>query len=224
MLECTWNDSEADTALRRLLLKEQMQQKLLAANPQEEPETSRDRPGATGARNVSPEPQPTTTRSDWFASPEFTSRVYFPRLYFCQQGRFAFSLTRSTRPFGSACSLTTPVSTGACARISRSAVFAQASSPEGRTGVSHHDVLFPHALTHRPSRDRPRTRPPWPAPEKSRVRAAEYRPSRSGGAAQAPRQRLCIRRNRDPLPVRPRLSKARYRFFSSPSRIFPREK
>lgn len=33
MLECTWNDSEADTALRRLLLKEQMQQKLLATSP-----------------------------------------------------------------------------------------------------------------------------------------------------------------------------------------------
>ncbi len=33
MLECTWNDSEADTALRRLLLKDQMRQKLLAANP-----------------------------------------------------------------------------------------------------------------------------------------------------------------------------------------------
>jgi hypothetical protein len=33
MLDCTWNDSEAATAVSRLLLKEQMQQKLLAANP-----------------------------------------------------------------------------------------------------------------------------------------------------------------------------------------------
>jgi hypothetical protein len=33
MLDCTWNDSEAETALRRLLLKEQKQQKLLASNP-----------------------------------------------------------------------------------------------------------------------------------------------------------------------------------------------
>lgn len=33
MLECTWNDTEADTALRRLLLKEQMQQKLRAPDP-----------------------------------------------------------------------------------------------------------------------------------------------------------------------------------------------
>jgi hypothetical protein len=32
MLACTWNDSEAATAVSRLLLKEQMQQKLLAAN------------------------------------------------------------------------------------------------------------------------------------------------------------------------------------------------
>lgn len=34
MLECTWNDSEADTAMRRLLLKEKKQEKLLAQNPQ----------------------------------------------------------------------------------------------------------------------------------------------------------------------------------------------
>jgi len=33
MLECTWNDSEAETALRRLLLNEQKHQKLLASNP-----------------------------------------------------------------------------------------------------------------------------------------------------------------------------------------------
>jgi ABC-type transport system involved in cytochrome bd biosynthesis fused ATPase/permease subunit len=33
MLDCTWNDSEAATAVSRLLLKEQMQEKLLAANP-----------------------------------------------------------------------------------------------------------------------------------------------------------------------------------------------
>jgi hypothetical protein len=33
MLECTWNDSESATALRRLLLKEQKQEKLLANNP-----------------------------------------------------------------------------------------------------------------------------------------------------------------------------------------------
>ena len=34
MLECTWNDKEAEIALRRLLLKEQMQEKLLANDPE----------------------------------------------------------------------------------------------------------------------------------------------------------------------------------------------
>lgn len=34
MLECTWNDTEAEYALRRLLLKEQKKQKHLADDPQ----------------------------------------------------------------------------------------------------------------------------------------------------------------------------------------------
>lgn len=34
MLECTWNDTEAEIALRRLLLKEQENQKHLANDPQ----------------------------------------------------------------------------------------------------------------------------------------------------------------------------------------------
>jgi hypothetical protein len=33
MLECTWNDSEAETALRRLQIHEQKQQKPTANNP-----------------------------------------------------------------------------------------------------------------------------------------------------------------------------------------------
>jgi len=34
MLECTWNDTEAEFALRRLLLKEQKKEKQLADDPQ----------------------------------------------------------------------------------------------------------------------------------------------------------------------------------------------
>ena len=34
MLECTWNDTEADTAMRRLLLKEQTEERRLANNPE----------------------------------------------------------------------------------------------------------------------------------------------------------------------------------------------
>jgi hypothetical protein len=33
MLDCTWNDMEAQTALRRMLLKEQTQQKIAVGNP-----------------------------------------------------------------------------------------------------------------------------------------------------------------------------------------------
>lgn len=33
MLECTWNDAEAELALRRMLLKEKNEQKLLANDP-----------------------------------------------------------------------------------------------------------------------------------------------------------------------------------------------
>lgn len=33
MLECTWNDKEAETAMRRLMLKEQKEQQLLASDP-----------------------------------------------------------------------------------------------------------------------------------------------------------------------------------------------
>lgn len=33
MLECTWNDDEAEIALRRMLLKEKMEQELLTRNP-----------------------------------------------------------------------------------------------------------------------------------------------------------------------------------------------
>lgn len=34
MLECTWNDAEAELALRRMLLKEKKEQELLANDPQ----------------------------------------------------------------------------------------------------------------------------------------------------------------------------------------------
>jgi hypothetical protein len=33
MLDCTWNDLEAQTALHRMLLKEQKQQKVAVGNP-----------------------------------------------------------------------------------------------------------------------------------------------------------------------------------------------
>ncbi|HTA44812.1 MAG TPA: hypothetical protein VK789_20330 [Bryobacteraceae bacterium] len=33
MLECTWNDAEAELALRRMLLKEKKEQELLANDP-----------------------------------------------------------------------------------------------------------------------------------------------------------------------------------------------
>jgi hypothetical protein len=55
MLDCTWNDLEAQTALRRMSLKEQKQQKAVAADPKSKRKQSDSAPArfelkrATGA-------------------------------------------------------------------------------------------------------------------------------------------------------------------------------
>ena len=102
MLECTWNDSEAETALRRMRLKEQNNRKLAAGQSEDQQETSRVRAGAAGVSNVSLELLRHQRDDLTLLSTQFRPN----RLSFSQQ-LLGLSLSqRSTKPFGSGCSLT----------------------------------------------------------------------------------------------------------------------